>query len=134
MVQRLPASPRVRISKSLAARRCRKCTFAQQFSIRKRAFASIISYDFSQCLGNHEFDDNIDGLIPFLNDAEFPVLAANLDLRREPELAAMPSLRKSTVISVRNVRIGIIGYLTPYTKNITGPNNVTFLPEVPSIK
>lgn len=87
-----------------------------------------------QSLGNHELDDNVAGLIPYLNDAEFPVLAANLDLRGEPELAAIPSLRKSVVLTVRNIRVGIVGYLTPYTQNITAPNNITYLPEVPSIK
>lgn len=87
-----------------------------------------------QSLGNHELDDNVAGLIPYLNDAEFPVLAANLDLTGEPELAAIPSLRKSVVLTVRNIRVGIIGYLTPYTQNITAPNNITYLPEVPSIK
>lgn len=87
-----------------------------------------------QCLGNHELDENVAGLLPYLNDAQYPVLAANLDLSREPELAAMKTLRPSTVIQVRHLRIGIIGYLTPYTQNITAPNKIVYLEEIPSIK
>lgn len=87
-----------------------------------------------QCLGNHELDENIAGLLPYLNDAQYPVLAANLDLTAEPQMAAMPALRNSTVIQVRGIRVGIIGYLTPYTQNITSPNKIVFLDEVPSIK
>lgn len=62
------------------------------------------------------------------------MLAANLDLSGEPQLAAMTSLRKSTVLRVRHLRIGIIGYLTPYTKNITPPNRIVYLDEIESIK
>jgi 2',3'-cyclic-nucleotide 2'-phosphodiesterase (5'-nucleotidase family) len=39
-------------------------------------------------LGNHDFDDGIDGLMPFLNKVNFPVLAANLDASKVPKFAA----------------------------------------------
>lgn len=87
-----------------------------------------------QCLGNHELDENIAGLMPYLNDAQYPVLAANLNLTGEPQLADIRSLRNSTVIQVRDIRVGIIGYLTPLTKIITSPNNILYLDEIPSIK
>uniref|UniRef100_A0A1A9WN80 5'-nucleotidase n=1 Tax=Glossina brevipalpis TaxID=37001 RepID=A0A1A9WN80_9MUSC len=84
-------------------------------------------------LGNHEFDENVKGLIPFLNKAEFPVLAANLDLRKVPELAATKSLHNSTVLHVKDVSVGVVGYLTPETKFLTQPNEVEYLPEIESI-
>uniref|UniRef100_A0A1B0FBT2 5'-nucleotidase n=1 Tax=Glossina morsitans morsitans TaxID=37546 RepID=A0A1B0FBT2_GLOMM len=84
-------------------------------------------------LGNHEFDENVEGLLPFLNKAEFPVLAANLDLRKVPELAATKSLHNSTVLSVKGVSIGVVGYLTPDTKFLTQPNEVEYFPEIESI-
>lgn len=39
-------------------------------------------------LGNHEFDDGVDDLVHFLDatEADYPTVACNLDLRREPEL------------------------------------------------
>ncbi|KZC05760.1 Protein 5NUC [Dufourea novaeangliae] len=36
-------------------------------------------------LGNHEFDDGVDGLIPFIQNASFPIVTANLDLSKQSE-------------------------------------------------
>ncbi|ALC41076.1 veil, partial [Drosophila busckii] len=83
-------------------------------------------------LGNHEFDKNVEGLIPFLNDVQFPVLACNLDLSKEPELAAT-KLTNSTVLETNGVKIGVIGYLTPETKNLTSVNDVMYNEEIVSI-
>ncbi|XP_064542656.1 protein 5NUC-like [Drosophila montana] len=84
-------------------------------------------------LGNHEFDKNVKGLIPFLNAVEFPVLVCNLDLTNEPELAATKKLANSTVLETNGVKIGVIGYLTPDTKNLSFQNNVEFAEEIVSI-
>ena len=65
-------------------------------------------------LGNHEFDDGIDGLIPFIkNTKPLPVLSCNIDATTEPELQNV--LGKSTILTVGNEKIGIIGYTTPDT-------------------
>lgn len=66
-----------------------------------------------QSLGNHEFDDGIDGLTPFVERANFPVLAANIDTTSEPRIdgRVLPSI----TIEVEGRRIGIIGYVTPET-------------------
>ncbi|XP_037819391.1 protein 5NUC-like [Lucilia sericata] len=84
-------------------------------------------------LGNHEFDENVAGLAPFLNKVTFPVLATNLDVSKEPELAKAKHFYKSTVLDVRGTKVGVIGYLTPETKFLTVPNEVEFLDEVVSI-
>ncbi|KAH8400588.1 hypothetical protein KR222_007244 [Zaprionus bogoriensis] len=84
-------------------------------------------------LGNHEFDKNVEGLIPFLKAVEFPVLACNLDLTKEPELAATEKLANSTVLEVNGVQIGVIGYLTPDTKNLSFQNDVEYREEIVSI-
>lgn len=68
-----------------------------------------------QSLGNHEFDDGVEGLVPFLNNISAPVVTCNLDLKYEPELENSP-LKPSIVIQTNGVKIGIIGYLTPETK------------------
>lgn len=88
---------------------------------------------FLQSLGNHEFDNGVSGLVPFLNALKFPVVTANVDFAMEPTLAATP-LTPSHIVTVGNHKIGIIGYLTPETKIISQTENVIINDEVPSIK
>lgn len=87
-----------------------------------------------QSLGNHEFDEDIDGLVPFLNNAQFPILTANLDLSNQPKLQAAKNLHNSTILDVNGVKIGVIGYLTPETQNLTKAKNILFIDEVEAIK
>ncbi len=69
-------------------------------------------------VGNHEFDRGPSVLQSFMNTARFPVLAANLDVRREPRLR---KLRPSTVVTVKGRRVGIIGATTPELPSISSP-------------
>jgi len=87
----------------------------------------------SQSLGNHEFDDGVEGLIPFIQNATFPIVTANLDLSQQPNLAAT-KLRNSTILNVSGKKIGVIGYLTPETKILSSSENVIFKDEVQSIQ
>jgi len=87
-----------------------------------------------QSLGNHEFDKDVEGLIPFLNAVNFPILVSNLDLTNEPELAATKKLSNSTILEVNGVKIGVIGYLTPDTKKHSVPNDLEYMEEILSIK
>lgn len=87
-----------------------------------------------QSLGNHEFDLGVEGLVPFLNEVDFPVLAANLDLSKTPSMQSTKSLRHSTVFTKGGVKIGIVGYLTPETKQLTQVNTVEYLDEIEAIK
>lgn len=84
-------------------------------------------------LGNHEFDDGVDGLIPFIQNASFPIVTSNLDLSKQPNLAAT-KLLNSTVLTINGRKIGIIGYLTPETKIISRTEEVIFRDEVESIR
>ncbi|KAH8297420.1 hypothetical protein KR044_011479, partial [Drosophila immigrans] len=84
-------------------------------------------------LGNHEFDDNVTGLLPFVALAEFPIVCCNLDIRKVPELQSFPNLMRSTVITKFDKKIGIIGYITPLTKYYVPYNNVQYLDEIKSI-
>ncbi|XP_022226974.1 protein 5NUC isoform X2 [Drosophila obscura] len=84
-------------------------------------------------LGNHEFDEKVEGLIPFLNEVNFPVVTCNLDMRNVPELAATKHLVPSTILETQGARIGVIGYLTPDTKKLTLQSEVEFYEEVVSI-
>lgn len=87
-----------------------------------------------KCLGNHEFNSGVDGLVPFLNEVEFPVLAANINNSLDHPLWQTKSLRRSTVLNVRGHKIGVIGYITPETKTLAVKNDVEFTPEIDAIK
>lgn len=76
----------------------------------------------------------MEGLIPFLNEVNFPVLACNLDLTAEPEMATTKHFANSTILEANGTKIAVIGYLTPDTKILSIKNNVIFNEEVVSIK
>lgn len=69
-----------------------------------------------------------------MKEIDFPVLAANLKLEKEPGLASARMLMPSLIKEVDGRKIGIIGYLTPETKEVAGPNEVEFVEEVIAIK
>lgn len=71
-----------------------------------------------QTLGNHEFDDRIKGLVPFLKALNAPVVVSNIDDSFEPDLQGL--YQKSTVIERDGKKIGIIGVILSTT-------NVRFL-------
>ncbi|XP_015191730.1 PREDICTED: protein 5NUC-like [Polistes dominula] len=95
-------------------------------------FLNILAPD-AISLGNHEFDDGVNGLIPFIENAKFPVLATNLDLSKEPNLKAT-KLANSTVLLINGTKIGVIGYLTPDTTILSSTENVIINDEVPAIR
>lgn len=87
-----------------------------------------------QSLGNHEFDNGISGLTPFIENLTSPVLAANLILDNEPKLQDEPNLKKSIIFDVDGTKIGVIGYLTPETKILAVKNNVEYIDEITALK
>lgn len=70
------------------------------------AVMNLLGYQ-AMALGNHEFDMGIGPITTFAKHARFPLLAANLDLSKEPELEKL--VKKSTVIEVAGERVGLIG-------------------------
>ncbi|XP_030029332.2 uncharacterized protein LOC115446696 [Manduca sexta] len=85
-------------------------------------------------LGNHELDNGVSGLTPFIKNVTCPVLAANLDLSKEADLAAESNLMNSVIFDINGTKIGIIGYLTPDTKVLAIRNNVEYIEEVKAIR
>ena len=91
-------------------------------------------------LGNHEFDDGVSDLVAFLDatDPAFPTVACNLDLSTEPELRRR--MRGHVVRPVprpdggRDVLVGIVGYVTPETKDLASTGSVVFLDEVEALR
>lgn len=87
-----------------------------------------------QALGNHELDDNIAGLVPFLERVKFPIVCSNVNLGRVPQEQGFENLTPSTVITKLGRKIGIIGYITPLTKYYVPYNNIEYSDEITSIK
>lgn len=81
-------------------------------------FLNLMKFD-AMTVGNHEFDDGEDALVPFLEEIKFPVLSANV-------LASAKSgvgdrIKPSMVIEVGGQRIGIVGAVTNDTPEIASP-------------
>ncbi|XP_045521891.1 protein 5NUC-like isoform X2 [Pieris brassicae] len=85
-------------------------------------------------LGNHEFDEAVAGLVPFIKNLTSPVLAANLLLDNVPELKEETNLYKSIILNKKGVNIGIVGYLTPETKFLAPKTKVDYEDEITSIR
>lgn len=61
------------------------------------------------------------------------MLAANLDLSKTPEMQNLPQLKSSQVFTKGGRKIGVIGYLTPDTKNLVAAMTVEFTAEIAAI-
>jgi hypothetical protein len=62
-----------------------------------------------QTLGNHEFEDKIAGVVPFLETMEAPFVVANIDDSEEPSIQG--KYNKSIIIEREGRRIGILGFI-----------------------
>ncbi|GFT76747.1 apyrase, partial [Nephila pilipes] len=68
-------------------------------------------------LGNHEFDDGLKGLFPFLKNLKPKVVVCNINSSKVPEFSDY--VQPSTIIEIGGEKIGVIGYLTPETKYLS---------------
>ncbi|XP_071749955.1 apyrase isoform X2 [Lepeophtheirus salmonis] len=94
-------------------------------------FGNLLNFT-AMSLGNHEFDDKVSGLVPFLNNKSFPCICANIDVSKEDQLIG--KIPKSVVIQVASKKIGIIGYVTKHTDSISRPGKlIKFIDEVEAI-
>ncbi len=76
-------------------------------------------------LGNHEFNYGIDYLKSYVNQVNYPILAANV-LNNEGQPAFGPAYK---IIEAQGVKIGIVGFLTQYIPHWEKPSiikNLTF--------
>ncbi|GIY17670.1 protein 5NUC [Includes: UDP-sugar hydrolase [Caerostris extrusa] len=83
-------------------------------------------------LGNHEFDDGLIGLLPFLQNLKSKVLVCNINASKIPEL--LYYIQPSTILEIGGEKIGVIGYITPETKYISFPGDLEFEDEIEYIK
>lgn len=96
------------------------------------AFMNRVGYQ-AMAVGNHEFDLGDRPLAEFAKRANFPMLAANLDVTKSPDLNGL--IKPSTVLTVGGQRIGIVGAVTADLPSLASPSeNVKMLPLVPSVQ
>lgn len=82
------------------------------------AFMNSFGYT-AMALGNHEFDKGPATLSRFIKHANFPVLCANADFSKEPELR--DKVKPSTVVTIGKQRIGLVGAVTEDLPSISSP-------------
>lgn len=90
--------------------------------------AGYAGYD-AVSMGNHEFDFGPDLYADFIGELpeDTPVVAANVDVSGEPELAAHQEagrIAPSNVVEVEGEQVGIVGALYPELDSISSPRDV----------
>ena len=84
-------------------------------------------------VGNHEFDDGPKVLRDFIKAVEFPVLLANADVSKEPELAE--AVKPSVVVEKNGEKIGLLGVAPADTGELSSPGkSITFSDPVEALK
>ena len=85
-----------------------------------KQYIALLTWKYSlclQCLGNHEFDLGVEGLLPYLDNLTVPVLDANIDVSNEPRLQG--KFNKSLILERGGEKIGIVGFITKDTAFIS---------------
>ncbi|XP_058838568.1 apyrase-like [Topomyia yanbarensis] len=96
-------------------------------------FLNMLPAD-AMTLGNHEFDHGLDGIIPFMERINSPVLLANVDNSDEPRFG---NYRKSMVVERNGRKIGIIGVILRNMNELTAAGStgkLVFEDEVETVK
>ena len=81
-------------------------------------FMNALGYQ-AAAIGNHEFDSGPPALARFIDDADFPVLGANIDASAQVSLTGM--IEPYTIITVGGQPIGVFGVTTEDTTFISSP-------------
>ncbi|XP_053675817.1 apyrase-like [Anopheles nili] len=87
----------------------------------------------AMALGNHEFDDGLDGLRPYLQSlavANITTVASNLIKAN----ADFPSLPRSVIINRGNRSIGVIGVTSDKTHELSNTEGITFSDSVAAVR
>ncbi|XP_067845288.1 5'-nucleotidase-like [Heptranchias perlo] len=98
-------------------------------------FMHKLGYD-AMALGNHEFDNGVDGLLhPFLQNVSFPVLSANIktDQQLSPSISGYYEPYK--ILTVDGQRIGLVGYTSKETPMLSDPGpHLIFEDEIEAVQ
>ena len=99
--------------------------FFNQWQGKEEAyFMNTLGYQ-AMAVGNHEFDSGPATLSAFVDQADFPILSANVDVSAEPTLAG--KIPAYEILDVAGERIGVLGLTTEDTAFMSSPGpNVVF--------
>jgi len=95
-------------------------------------FGNLLNYT-AMGVGNHDFDDQIDGFVPFAEQVEFPLLGSNIE-SNAGSFVEGTHYNKSMVVTVKGRQVGIIGYVTQSSKYNFPNHEVTFGDEVAAVQ
>lgn len=93
-------------------------------------FLNMLPHD-ALTLGNHEFDDKIAGVVPFLENMNAPFVVANIDDSEEPSIQG--KYNKSIVIERGGRKIGILGYVLHTFYELSSTGKLKFLNETEAV-
>lgn len=62
------------------------------------------------------------------------MVVANLNIPENHPLMQTHSIKPSATFNINGTQIGVIGYITPETKQISTAEDVEFFPEIETIK
>ena len=96
-------------------------------------FGNILNYS-AMGLGNHDFDDSIEGLLPFAEETTFDLLASNIRNNAGESFQEGLHYKNSTVMSEGGRKVGIIGYITRTTDYNFPGGKLDFLDEIESVQ
>ncbi|KAJ8709302.1 hypothetical protein PYW07_009128 [Mythimna separata] len=94
-------------------------------------FMNLLPHD-AHVLGNHEFDNGIDGVVPYLEHLNATVVTANIIDDDEPTMHGL--YEKSIIVERKGRKIGIIGVIISTTDNLASTGNLKFTNEVETVK
>lgn len=93
-------------------------------------FMNMLPHD-AMTIGNHEFDNNVEGVVPFLKMVKAPVVVTNIDATEEPTMQGL--YKNSTIIERNGTKIGVIGVILSSTNKIATTGKLKFLDEVETV-
>ncbi|XP_057660170.1 apyrase-like [Diorhabda carinulata] len=85
----------------------------------------------AETLGNHEFDNGIGGIVPYIKALQYPIVVSNMDDSDEPEIQNI--YQKSVVIERFGKKIGIIGVVRKDYPILASTGKLKFYDESESI-
>ncbi|CAH0731750.1 unnamed protein product, partial [Brenthis ino] len=94
-------------------------------------FMNMVHHD-AHVLGNHEFDNGIDGVVPYLETLKSPVVTANIIDDEEPTIQGL--YKPSIIVTKKGRRIGIIGVIIASTNELASTGKLKFTDEVETVK
>ena len=97
---------------------------------------NLVGYD-AFTFGNHEFDLGTEALLPFVQNANFPFVSANVDFSKDSLMKGLQNhsysqkpkdgkIYDGIIKNINGERIGIFGLTTAETTSISSPGEVQF--------